>query len=80
MHELGLCSELYDTLIDFMKTNGLTEVKEVSLKIGEATGVVPEFLLKCWPAVSEKTVLKDMIIKYDFIRVMGRCHNCDNEF
>ncbi|MFA6829580.1 MAG: hydrogenase maturation nickel metallochaperone HypA [Bacilli bacterium] len=80
MHELGLCSQLYDTLISVMKDEELKEIYEVTLTIGEATGVVTRFMDECWPAVVENTVLSSTKLKYNYVKVIGHCHNCENDY
>lgn len=80
MHKLGLCGEMVDTLINFMEENNLTKIKSVTLQLGEETAVVPHYMLKCWPAVIENTLLENCKLNIETIKVTRRCHNCDNIF
>lgn len=80
MHELGLCSEMVKTLLDYMKQEKLTEIEEVTITVGEATGVVPRYMYDCWPAVVEDTPLAKTVLKVQYVLAMGRCHQCENEY
>lgn len=80
MHELGLCSEMVKTLLDLMESEKLTLIEEVTITVGEATGVVPRYMYDCWPAVVEDTVLAKTKLKVNYVITLGRCHKCMHEY
>lgn len=80
MHELGYAVEIVSTLEDYMKENKLTSIKSVTLTVGEATGIVPHYMMDCWPAAIENTPLANAELKIDFKRAIGHCRNCNQEF
>ncbi len=80
MHELGLCSELYDTLLDLMEKEHLSTISSVTLTVGEATAVVPNYMNDCWPAVVEGSKLEGCKLNVIFKKAMGRCHECEKEY
>ena len=80
MHEVGLAGEIVDRLIEIMDENNLTEIKSVTLRIGEATAVVPQYMLDCWPAVTEGTRIAKSELKIEKVTALGRCHECEEVF
>lgn len=80
MHELGFATELVSTLEDLMDQENLTKISSVTLKVGEATGVVPRFLLECWPAAIEDSRLPDCELKIDYVHAVARCRDCGQEY
>ena len=80
MHELGYASQIEETLVDLMKEQSLTVISEVTVDIGEATGVVPRFLLECWPAAIEGTPIEGCVLKVNGIKATGECRRCEKTF
>lgn len=80
MHELGLCGEIADSLIQLMEDKKLKCIKSVKLELGEETAVVPRYMIECWPAVIEDTPLEHCDLKIEIIEATGICHNCDTVF
>lgn len=81
MHELAYAVELVDTVEAFMKENHLSEVSSVTLQVGEATGIVPQYMFDCWPAaIDESEHLKGCKLVIDYLPAKGVCRNCNNEF
>ncbi|MBP3713219.1 MAG: hydrogenase maturation nickel metallochaperone HypA [Bacilli bacterium] len=81
MHELGYAVELIRTLEDVMEKENLKEIYEVTLTVGEATGIIPKFMYDCWPAAledSDKIRNCKLIIKE--VKAVGICSSCDNEY
>lgn len=50
MHELGLVYQVVKTVDEVVKKNGLAEVDEIVLQVGEMSDVVPKFLEEAWAA------------------------------
>lgn len=81
MHELGYAIEIIRTLEDFLKENNLSVISEVTITVGEATGIVPRFLKECWPAAIEDSEnIKDCKLKINWVEAIGECHNCEKQF
>ena len=56
MHELGIVFHIIDSLESVGRENQLTQVANVTLEIGEVSGVVDSYLKDCWKWASEKSV------------------------
>ena len=81
MHELGYAIELIRTLEDFMEEEHLSVITEVTLTVGEATGIVPRFMYECWPAaIEDSEKIHDCVLKIKEIKSIGECHNCEKQF
>ena len=80
MHELGYCTALVDTLEELMVNENLTEISECTLTVGEATGVIPKYLIDCWPAAVEDTKLEKCVLKVQFVHAKGQCRECEHEY
>ncbi len=80
MHELGYAVQIEETLLDLMKDEHLTKIREVTVDVGEATGVVPRFLAECWPAAVDGTPLEGCVLHVNEIKARGECRACEKEF
>ena len=64
-----------------MKENNLTEIKEVTLTVGEATGIVPKFFYDCWPAaIEDSDMISDCKLIINVVKGIGTCRNCDHQY
>ncbi|MCR5741667.1 MAG: hydrogenase maturation nickel metallochaperone HypA [Gammaproteobacteria bacterium] len=77
MHELGYATEIVSTLEDYMVEQNLKKIHEITLTVGEATGVLPKYMYECWPAAIMDTKLSDCKLNINYIRVIARCLDCD---
>lgn len=80
MHELGFATELVATLEQLMDSEHITHIREVTLRVGEATGVIPRYLLECWPAAIEDSRLPDCELKIDYVHAIASCRNCGHQY
>ena len=80
MHELGLCNEMVHTLEDLMKKEGLKSIQEITVEVGEITGVLPRYMEECWGPASEGTSLEGSKLKIDFIPAKARCKSCGKDY
>lgn len=80
MHELGLMAEIVDKIEAVAKENNVTEIGTLVLNIGEYSGVVPEYVEECYPAVIEGTLLEKTELKINIIPGKALCGNCGKTF
>ena len=74
MHELTLLYGVAEKVEQVVKENGLERIDAVVIEVGEATTVVPEFLL------DDYDFLRGSELVIDVIKAVGRCRNCGREF
>lgn len=76
MHELGILMAVTRQVMDFARENGISEVAEIVLEMGEGTGVVPEYLRTVYPAAVRGTMLENAQLVLEIIPGMAMCENC----
>jgi hydrogenase nickel incorporation protein HypA/HybF len=80
MHEMGIAIELIDSLKGICKDNGVKHLRSVTLTLGEASMVVPQYMMDCWNAAVADTDYKDTKLKIVQTVAKGRCNHCGAEF
>lgn len=50
MHELGVLCHVIKTVHRIAQENNITEIKHITLEVGDESGYVPHFLTKLFPA------------------------------
>lgn len=80
MHEMGVVINMLQILEKSAKQNNVTEIASVSIELGEMTGVVPQYLLNCWPAAVDGTVCNRAELHIKEIRALANCHQCGKDY
>ena len=81
MHELSIVFYIRDQVKDIAKENNVKRVNSITLEIGEVSMVIPEQLEDCWKWICTKEeVLTDCKLKYDIIKAISYCKDCDKQF
>ena len=77
---MGIAIELIDSLKEICKENGAKHLHSVTLTLGEASMVVPQYMRDCWSAAVADTEYKDTALKIVTTIAKGRCNHCGAEF
>ena len=81
MHELTLLFGVADKVGKVAKENGIDHVDAVVLEVGEATLVVPEYLMDGWPVISDEfDVIRGAELIVERVTAVGRCRECGTEY
>lgn len=81
MHELGIVFYIIRDVEDVVEKNEVTEVKSVTLQLGEVSGVIPSYLLDGWKwAVQKHECMKDAELKIETIPAVTYCKNCGGKY
>ena len=81
MHELTLLYGVAEKVEQVVKENGLERIDAVVIEVGEATTVVPAFLLDGYSVISnDYDFLRGSELIIDTIPAAGRCRNCGREY
>ena len=80
MHEVGIINAMLKTLEKVMIQQKLTKVEKIVLHVGELSGVVPRYLLDCFPVAVHKTRFQDTKLELDIVPGMVKCNGCGLEF
>jgi len=82
MHELGVVFHVIKNVEAVAKENDITEIKSVTLEIGEVSTVIEEYLQKCWKWSVEKKseLLKQATLLVETIPAITYCEDCNNTY
>ena len=82
MHELGVVFHVIKTVENLAKENDVTEIKSVTLEIGEVSTVIEEYLHKCWKWSVEKksTMMQQTELIVERIPAITYCEDCKKEY
>lgn len=77
MHEMSITQSVVDICTQHA---GGKRVLEVTLEVGQLSGVVPEAVEFCFEACTKETSLEGARLKIELIAARGRCRDCGAEF
>ena len=82
MHELGVVFHVIKKVEEVAKENNLTEIKSVTLEIGEVSTVIEEYLRKCWIwSVNKKSeLLQETELIVEQIKAITLCEDCEKTY
>ena len=81
MHELGLICKVIEKIADICDEQNIPEVASITLEIGELSGIVPEYMERCFPAVIyDKPRFLKTQLKMDVVPGMAECDKCHTVF
>ena len=82
MHELGIVFSVIKQVEDVSKKNNVSSVKEVTLEIGEVSGIVPKYLFDCWKwAVDNRSeYMHGCELKVIPIKAKTFCEDCEKTY
>lgn len=82
MHELGVVFHVIRTVENLARENDITEIKSVTLEIGEVSTVVEDYLRKCWKWSVEKksTMLMQTELLVEKIEAVTYCEDCERTY
>jgi hydrogenase nickel incorporation protein HypA/HybF len=81
MHELSIAQSMVDAVKTAATERSATRVKNVRLRIGEASGIVTDSLSFCFELLtSSDPVLVGAELQVEHIPHRARCRHCEQEF
>jgi hydrogenase nickel incorporation protein HypA/HybF len=80
MHESSIAHSILEIVDEQCREQGCTTVESIIVRLGKATGVMPESLQFAFDALKEPTVAKDATMTIEIVQVGGRCRSCNKEF
>lgn len=80
MHEVSIAQGLLDIVIDNCTKQGYVGIESIRVKIGKASGVMPDSLLFAFEALKIGTIAEKAILTIDEIPVSGFCNSCKTNF
>ena len=80
MHELSIAQNLIDIVSAQCLKNGFKEIEAVNVKIGKASGIMPDALIFAFDAIKTDTIAKNASLNIAEIPVAGACRDCNSVF
>lgn len=80
MHEVGMIQNVLETAVERAKNEGAQHIRLVQMRVGEASGVVPESLQLAFDVVKKETIAEDAKLQIESVPVVCYCTNCNMEF
>ena len=76
--ELGVVFHVIKMVEEVAEENSLSQIESVTLQIGEVSGIIDEYLKKCWKwAVAKKSdILKETSLIIEDIPAITYCEDC----
>jgi hydrogenase nickel incorporation protein HypA/HybF len=80
MHEVSIATSLLKIAVDNCKKEGYKSIELIKVKIGRASGIMPDALSFAFDAVKIGTIAEKATLTIDKIPVSGFCEGCKNSF
>ena len=81
MHELGIVVHVIKQVEEVAKQNNVKQVVELTLEVGEVSGVVKEYFVDAFEWSKKKTeYLKDCKLNYVTIEGISYCEDCKETY
>lgn len=81
MHELGIVVEVVKQVEELAKQNNVEKVTELTIEVGEVSGVVKEYFLDAFKWFIKKTeYMKECKLVYVPIQGISYCEDCKNTY
>lgn len=80
MHEVSIAQGLLEIAINSCTKEGYEGIESIRVKIGKASGVMPDSLLFAFEAIKIGTIAEKAVLTIDEIPVGGFCKKCNSNF
>lgn len=80
MHEVSIALGLLEFAAEYCEREGYKGIEAITVKIGKASGVMPEALHFAFEAVKIGTIAEKACLTINEVPVSGFCSNCNKSF
>ena len=80
MHEASIAISLIETVSDLCRQEGYCSIEKVRLKVGKASGILPDALLFAFDVAKAGTIAEKAELDIEFVLLGGVCCDCGSEF
>jgi len=81
MHEMGIIFQLAETLEQTAKEERITNIGNVTLQIGEVSGILTDLFVECWDYFKGRhPVMKDSRLILETVPAVTYCSNCKKTY
>lgn len=78
MHELGIVFEISKTVQRFAKEHNVKKIDTLVLEVGALSAAIPKYLVECFPAAIEGTILENAKLEIEILPANVICKTCEN--
>ncbi len=80
MHEVGMMQSILERAVERAKQEGAHHIDGVHMRVGAASGVVPDSLEFAFEIAKKGTIAEDAQLETELVPVVCYCANCQLEF
>lgn len=81
MHELGLVVHVVKQVEQLAKEKNVKEVKELTLEVGEVSGIIKQYFVDAFEWAKKRTVyMKDCKLNFIIIEAISYCEDCKETY
>jgi len=80
MHELGIAQSIMQIVLSEAERARARKVLNVTVKVGELAGVLPDSLTFCFNLLAKSTIAEHAALTIEKIPVRGYCSECQSKF
>jgi hydrogenase nickel incorporation protein HypA/HybF len=80
MHEVGMMQSLLNTAVERAKQEGAGHIRLVQMRVGDASGVVPDSLEFAFDVAKKGTIAQNAHLQIDRVPTICYCSHCALEF
>lgn len=81
MHELGVVFYIIRDVKEVAAENNVSRVAEVTIELGEVSGVIPEYLTDCWEwACKKEPIMVGAKLNIETMEAVTFCEDCRQEY
>lgn len=77
LHELTIIDNIIRICVDEAKKHKVSKILEIKIKIGELSGMVPEYIQYYFDIISKGTAAEKALLKIEKIPIEIKCNDCD---
>jgi hydrogenase nickel incorporation protein HypA/HybF len=80
MHEVGMMKNILDQAVNRAKEEGAHHIDGVHMRVGAASGIVPDSLELAFEVAKKDTIAQDARLQTECVPVVCYCVYCNFEF
>lgn len=81
MHELGVVFYVRDDVKKTAEQNNVESVEQVTLQVGEVSGIIEEYLIDCWNwAKKKEPIMENAELVVEQIDAITFCEGCEETY
>ena len=80
MHEVSIALNILEVITGQCVREGYGKIVAVSLKIGRASGIMPDALTFAFDVVKGESIASGAVLEIEEVPVSGRCNTCSCSF